>query len=266
MDNPRPAKAAVVTEVRERLETADGVVVAEYRGMTVKALSTLRRELRPVGGSYKVYKNTLVRRAAGDLGLELDDLLVGPTALAFTETTPDGAPGDVVAVAKVLRDFARTNPNLVVKGGLLSGKVLDAAGVGALADVEPREVLLAKFAGAMAAPMVQFAGLLQALPRNFAYGLKALIDQGGAPGAPAASTGSSDATTADAPLGAQAADAGSDETPAPAADTDTADAGSAEAAPLAADTNAADAESTEAAAPEADTDTEITETVPGEES
>lgn len=232
MDNPRPAKAAVVTEVRERLETADGVVVAEYRGMTVKALSTLRRELRPVGGSYKVYKNTLVRRAAGDLGLDLDDLLVGPTALAFTEPTPDGAPGDVVAVAKVLREFARSNPNLVVKGGLLSGKVLDAGDVGALADVEPREVLLAKFAGAMAAPMVQFAGLLQALPRNFAYGLKALIDQGGAPGAPAAPSGSDATTISEASLDADATDAGSAE--APTADTDT--------------------------------DTDITETVPGEES
>lgn len=189
MENPRPAKVAVVDEVRQRLQTADGVVVTEYRGLTVKALSTLRRDLRPVGGSYKVYKNTLVRRAAGDLGLELDEQLVGPTALAFTETTPDGAPGDVVAVAKVMRDFARTNPNLVLKGGVLSGRVLDARGVGDLADVEPREVLLAKFAGAMAAPMVQFAGLLQALPRNFAYGLKALIDQGGATGAASAPDG-----------------------------------------------------------------------------
>jgi large subunit ribosomal protein L10 len=185
VENPRPEKVAVVDEVRERLESTDSVLVTEYRGLSVKAMSTLRRELRPVGGSYKVYKNTLVRRAAGDLGLELDELLVGPTALAFTESTPTGEPGDVVAIAKVVREFAKTNPNLVIKGGLLSGKVLDARGVSALADVEPREVLLARLAGAMAAPMQQFAGLLQAVPRNFAYGLKALIDQGGAAGAAA---------------------------------------------------------------------------------
>jgi large subunit ribosomal protein L10 len=199
VENPRPDKVAVVDEVRARLEAADGVVVTEYRGLTVKALSSLRRELRPVGGSYKVYKNTLVRRAADELGLELDDLLVGPTALAFTEPTPGGDAGDVVAVAKVMRDFARTNPNLVVKGGVLSGQVLDAAGVNALADVEPREVLLARFAGAMAAPMQQFAGLLQALPRNFAYGLKALIDQGGASSAtaPAADTAEAPAPVTD---------------------------------------------------------------------
>ena len=200
MENPRPDKVAVVDEVRGRLETADGVVLTEYRGLTVKALSSLRRELRPVGGSYKVYKNTLVRRAADEAGLELRELLVGPTALAFTETTPTGEAGDVVAVAKVMRDFARTNPNLVLKGGVLSGRVLDAAGVNALAEVEPREVLLARFAGAMAAPMQQFAGLLQALPRNSAYGRKALIDQGGAaaaPAAPAADTAEAEAPAAD---------------------------------------------------------------------
>ncbi len=88
--------------------------------------------------------------------------------------------GDAVNVAKALRDFARGNPALVVKGGLLGGRVLDAAEVRALAEVAPREELLARLAGGMAAPMQQFAGLLSALPRNFAYGLKALIDQGGA--------------------------------------------------------------------------------------
>lgn len=218
MENPRPAKVAVVTEVRERLEASDGVVVTEYLGLSVKALSTLRRELRPVGGSYTVYKNTLVRRAADDLGLELNELLIGPTALAFTETTPTGEPGDVVAVAKVVREFARANPALVVKGGLLSGKVLDAAGVEALADVEPREVLLARLAGAMAAPMQQFAGLLQALPRNFAYGLKALIDQGGAAGAPAPEPAAPEAEPAPAPEAAAAAPEAEPAEPAPTDD------------------------------------------------
>jgi large subunit ribosomal protein L10 len=240
VENPRPDKVAVVDEVRQRLDAADGVVVTEYRGLTVKALSTLRRDLRPVGGSYRVYKNTLVRLAADDLGLELNDLLIGPTALAFTETTPDGTPGDVVAVAKVMRDFARANPNLVVKGGLLSGQVLDAAGVGALADVESREVLLARLAGALAAPMQQFAGLLQALPRNFAYGLQALIDQGGAAGAPAGA----------APVADEAAPAATD---APAtADEDGAPATADDVAPAA--TDSADV-ATEAAPADTETDT-----------
>ncbi len=179
MENPRPEKVAVVEEVRGRLEASEAALLTEYRGLNVSATAELRRALRDAGGELKIYKNTLVRFAARDLGLEIDDLLTGPTAIAFVD-------GDPVTVAKALRDFAKTNPALVIKGGLLGDKTLDEAGAKALADVEPREVLLARLAGAMAAPMVQFAGLLEALPRNFAYGLKALIDQGGAPGAPAA--------------------------------------------------------------------------------
>ena len=158
MENPRPEKVAVVDEVRAKLEASEAAVLTEYR-----------RALRAAGGEFKIYKNTLVRFAARDLGMEIDDLLTGPTAIAFIE-------GDPVNVAKALRDFAKTNPALVIKGGLLGDKTLDEAAVKALADVEPREVLLARLAGAIAAPMTQFAGLLEALPRNFAYGLKALID------------------------------------------------------------------------------------------
>jgi large subunit ribosomal protein L10 len=178
MENPRPEKVAVVEEVRAKLEAADAAVLTEYRGLNVSATAELRRALRDAGGEYKIYKNTLVRFAARDLGLEIDDLLTGPTAIAFVD-------GDPVSVAKALKEFAKANPALVIKGGLLGEKALSEAEVKALAEVEPREVLLAKLAGAMAAPMQQFAGLLEALPRNFAYGLKALIDQGGAPGAPA---------------------------------------------------------------------------------
>ena len=203
MENPRPEKVAVVDEVRAKLEESSAAVLTEYRGLNVAATAELRRALRAAGGEYKIYKNTLVRFAARDLGLEIDDLLTGPTAIAFVD-------GDPVAVAKALRDFAKTNPALVIKGGLLGDKALDEAAVKALADVEPREVLLAKLAGAMAAPMVQFAGLLEALPRNFAYGLKALIDQGGAPGAPADAP-----TVAEAPAEAPAPEAeAADETPA----------------------------------------------------
>jgi large subunit ribosomal protein L10 len=172
LENPRPEKVAVVEEVRERFDSASAAVLTEYRGLNVSSFAQLRRALREAGGEMKVYKNTLVRFAARDLGLEIDDLLTGPTAIAFVD-------GDPVNVAKALRDFARTNPALVVKGGLLGDKTMSAAETQALADVEPREVLLAKLAGAMAAPMIQFAGLLQALPRNFAYGLKALIDERG---------------------------------------------------------------------------------------
>jgi large subunit ribosomal protein L10 len=170
LENPRPEKVAVVDEVKDRLGNASAALLTEYRGLSVSSLAQLRRQLREAGGEMKVYKNTLVRFAARDLGLDIEELLTGPTAIAFVD-------GDPVNVAKALRDFAKTNPALVVKGGLLGDKALSATETQALADVEPREVLLAKLAGAMAAPMVQFAGLLQALPRNFAYGLQALIDQ-----------------------------------------------------------------------------------------
>jgi len=175
LENPRPEKVAVVDEVKDRLNASSAALLTEYRGLSVGQLAQLRRQLREAGGEMKVYKNTLVRFAARDLGLEIEELLTGPTAIAFVD-------GDPVNVAKALRDFAKTNPALVVKGGLLGEKTLSATETQALADVEPREVLLAKLAGAMAAPMVQFAGLLQALPRNFAYGLSALIEkQGGVP-------------------------------------------------------------------------------------
>lgn len=179
MENPRPEKAAIVTEVKERLEQSSSVLVTEYRGLSVKALAELRRSLRPVGGAYKIYKNTLVRRAAAEAGIDIEEHLVGPTALAFTETAADGTAGDVVTVAKVLKDFAKAHPELVIKGGLLDGAPLDAAEIKKLADIEPREVLLAKFAGLLAAPLRQLAGLLHAVPRDFAYGLQALIEKGG---------------------------------------------------------------------------------------
>lgn len=221
MENPRPEKVAVVDEVRERLGNTSAALLTEYRGLTVDAIGDLRRALRAVGGEYKIYKNTLVRFAARDLGLELDDLLTGPTAIAFITDRPDGTAGDAVDVAKALRDFAKGNPNLVVKGGVLGTKPLSADEAKALAEVEPREVLLAKFAGLLAAPMVQFAGLLEALPRNFAYGLAALIDQkGGVPDTPAAEPEAAPAAeeapteeTPDAEAAAPTEDAPTDEAP-----------------------------------------------------
>lgn len=185
MENPRREKVAVVAEVRERFAGSSAALLTEYRGLNVGALAQLRGALREVGSDYKIYKNTLVRFAAREAGLDIEEMLVGPTAIAFIRERPDGEAGDPVVVAKALRDFARTNPALVVKGGVMAGAPLSADEARALADVEPREVLLSRLAGGLAAPMQGFASLLQALPRNFAYGLKALIDQGGPNGATA---------------------------------------------------------------------------------
>ena len=215
MENPRPEKVAVVDEVREKLQNASAAILTEYRGLTVGDLSTLRRSLREAGGEYRIYKNTLVRFAARDLGLDsLEQLLVGPTAITFVE-------GDAVTVAKALRDYARTNPNLVVKGGVLGTSVLTAGDAAALADIPPREVLLARFAGLLAAPMQQFAGLLQALPRNLAYGLKALIEKsGGVPEAAADAAPAEAEAEAEAATEATATDATAAEAPAPEATTE----------------------------------------------
>ncbi|MDQ1418859.1 MAG: large subunit ribosomal protein, partial [Acidimicrobiaceae bacterium] len=194
MDNPRAEKVAVVTEVREHFERSNAAILTEYRGLTVKDLAGLRRTLREAGSEYKIYKNTLVRFAANDLGLgELDALLVGPTAIAFVN-------GDAAAVAKALRDYAKTNPKLTVKGGVLGNKVMSVADAAALADLPPREVVLARLAGALASPMQTFAGLLQALPRSFAYGLKALIEKrGGVPDAVEATSAEGEDSTPGTP-------------------------------------------------------------------
>ena len=221
MENPRSEKVAVVDEVREKLSAADGVVLTEYRGLNVSAMAELRRALRDAGGEYKIYKNTLIRIAARDAGLEIDDLLTGPTAIAFVNGTEEGQAGDPAAVAKALREFATKNDALVLKGGLLNDKVLSAEDVAALAALPSRDVLLAQLAGAFQAPMAKLAGLLSALPRNFAYGLQALIDAGGASDAPVAET----AEVADE---ATEADTESAEAPADAADTES-DAGESDA-------------------------------------
>lgn len=222
MENPRPEKVAVVDEVREKFESADAVLFTEYRGLKVRELAELRENLRAAGGEYRVYKNTLVRRATKDLDIEadLEGDLTGPTALAFVGQKPDGTPGDAVMVAKALQAFAKSNPLLVVKGGLLGTHVLDADSAKALANVAPREELLARLAGGMAAPMREFAALLQAVPAKFAYGLQALIEAGGAAGAPTDAAPADAETTDEAP-----APADEEETPAAAADETPADAG-----------------------------------------
>jgi large subunit ribosomal protein L10 len=215
MDNPRHEKVAVVEEVRQHFGDADAAILTEYRGLKVKDLATLRRSLRPSGGEYKIYKNTLVRLAARQSGLDdIEDMLTGPTGITFVN-------GDAAAVAKVLRDYSRTNPLLVIKGGVLGEKVISARETGALADLPSREVLLAQVAGAIAAPLQQFAGLLQALPRNLAYGLAALRDKreeegGGADGAAPAPAGEAPSSAAEAPASAEQAPSSAGEAPASA--------------------------------------------------
>lgn len=168
---PRPEKVAAVEDALAKFSASSAVFVAEYRGLTVTAMSNLRREVGKAGGECKVYKNTLAALAARQAGVDaIEPLLVGPTTLTFVH-------GDVAAVAKALRDFSRTNPLLVLTGGVIGNSALSAADVTAMAELPSREVLLAQIAGAFQAPLVKTAGLLQALPRNMAYGLKALIDQ-----------------------------------------------------------------------------------------
>ena len=163
----RPDKAAAVAEMAEQFTNSAAAVLTEYRGLTVKDLKALRRSLGE-NATYAVTKNTLTTIAARQAGIEgLDETLVGPTAIAFIS-------GDVATVAKGLRDFAKANPHLVIKAGVIEGRVLDADSVRKLADLESREVLLAKLAGAMngnlakavslfAAPLSQAARALGAL-------------------------------------------------------------------------------------------------------
>ncbi|HVA06338.1 MAG TPA: 50S ribosomal protein L10 [Acidimicrobiales bacterium] len=199
-------KVEVVDEVKSLIGSATASIVSEYRGLTVAELAQLRSALAAVGGDYKIFKNTLVRRAidGGDYQ-PLTEYLNGPTALTFVQ-------GDVSAVAKALRDFARANPLLVIKGGLADGSLLSPSDLAALADLPPRDVLLARLAGALAAPMQQMAGLLQALPRNLAYGLSALIEQREAGGetlpAPAAEAPATEAASPETETEAAPADEG----------------------------------------------------------
>lgn len=167
----RPEKTAAVEEIRTRLTESDAAVLTEYRGLTVPELAELRGALRAAGTEYKVFKNTLARLAVESAGLaDLLPLLNGPTAIAFVT-------GDAVMAAKALRDFSKANQFLVIKGGLLGPKVLAPEDIAALAEVEPREVLLARLAGGFQAPLVKAASLFQAFTRNFAYGLKAYVEQ-----------------------------------------------------------------------------------------
>ncbi|WKK21166.1 50S ribosomal protein L10 [Streptomyces olivoreticuli] len=176
----RPDKSAAVAELTDKFRSSNAAVLTEYRGLTVAQLKELRRSLGE-NAQYAVVKNTLTKIAANEAGINtLDDQFTGPTAVAFIT-------GDPVESAKGLRDFAKDNPNLIIKGGVLDGKALTADEIKKLADLESREVLLAKLAGAMKGKQSQAAALFQALPSKFvrsAEALRAKVEQGGA-GTPA---------------------------------------------------------------------------------
>jgi large subunit ribosomal protein L10 len=208
-----------------------------------------------VGGDYRIFKNTLVRRAidGGDYQ-PLSEYLSGPSALTFVQ-------GDVSAVAKALKDFARSNPLLVIKGGLADGSLLSSSDLAALAELPSRDVLLARIAGALAAPMQQMAGLLQALPRNLAYGLSALIEQreaGGEklPEAPAAEAAEAAEADTEAPAEAEAEAPPAAEAEAPPAEAAEAEA-PAEAAAAEVEAPATEAAEAEVEAPPAEAAAEV---------
>ena len=166
----RPEKVAVVEDIAERFRGSSASVVTEYRGLTMAQLSTLRRSLGDTA-TYRVAKNTLVKRAAQDAGVEgLDELLVGPTAIAFIT-------GEIVDAAKALREFSKTNHALVIKGGFMDGNALSVDEVNRIADLESREVLLAKLAGAMKGNLSKAAGLFAAPASQVARLAQALADK-----------------------------------------------------------------------------------------
>ncbi len=246
---PSTEKITAVAEITDHFATSSAAVITEYRGLSVKQVTQLRRALGR-DTTYAVVKNTLTKRAAAEAGVTIaDSLLVGPTAIAFVK-------GDPVEAAKGLREFARGNPLLVIKGGVLDGKSLTAAEVAKIADLESREVLLAKLAGALKALPSRAAGLFQAPLSQMARLAKALEEK-----KPAVAVAAEPAAAAPA-VDADAADAVADDAPvvdAAADDAPVVDAG-AEDAPVA-DEAPADAEAGTSEAPEAvATDAESSET------
>lgn len=166
-------KKQVVSDIKEKLENAKSLVVVDYRGMTVAQVTELRSQFRAAGVEYVVLKNTLVRRALHELNIEgLDNVLEGPSAFAFGVSDP-------VAPAKVIMDYiAKTKiENLKVKAGLVDGTVIDIQGIKALAELPPKEVLIAKLMGSLNAPISGLVGVLSATLRSLVYAIEAVRKQ-----------------------------------------------------------------------------------------
>lgn len=203
---PKPQKVAAVKELRAKLESSDAALLAEFTGLKVGEMMQVRRSLAENGTEFGVVKNTLGRIAATEANMaELVPLLKGSTAIAFVN-------GDAVLAAKSLDDVAKKYPALVVKGGILGGKVLDAQQAKALASVESREILLSKLAGMLNAPIQKMASLLYAPLGNLGNALFALQQQRGAesPAEAAAPAPEAAAATEDAPAAPEAAAAPED--------------------------------------------------------
>jgi large subunit ribosomal protein L10 len=211
----RADKVTAVAELTERFQSSDGAVLTEYRGLTVAQLAELRGSLGD-SATFTVVKNTLTKIAANEAGVagQLGDLLSGPSAIAFVK-------GDVVEAAKGLRDFSRANPLLVIKGGVLDGKAVSPAEIDRLAELEPREVLLAKLAGGMKASMSKAAAVFNALPVQMAQLAEALRAKQEAAGGAAEAAAAAEAPAAEAPAAeAPAAEAPAAEAPEEAPSTD----------------------------------------------
>ena len=156
---PKPEKIETVAELKERIESNAVAIAAQYKGINVEQVTELRGKLRDLNVEFKVYKNTLVRRALDDLGLsEAAQFLEGPTAWAFSN--------DPLAPAKALKEFSKTVKAIAMSGGILEGKVVSKDALDALAALPSRDVLLAQTVGTIAAPLRNFVGVLSALPRN----------------------------------------------------------------------------------------------------
>lgn len=177
--DPRPDKVETVAAMQSLFADSSGVILTEYRGLTVAEITALRSKLRATGGEYHVVKNTLFKRAVSDqLAPELEALLTGPTAIAF-------AKGDVVAMTKALLDFLRDlrRPDIFVKGGFVDGRVYSPEQVTALSKIPPREVVRGQALGTLQAPLTNFAGTLNGILSEFARTLQALADKRQAEGA-----------------------------------------------------------------------------------
>lgn len=164
-------KSQNVEEIKEKIGKAQSVVLVDYRGLNVEQLTELRSQYRNANVDYKVYKNTMMRIAFKDLGLEnFNEFLKGPSAIAFGYDDPVGA-------AKITAEFAKTNPKLEVKAGIVDGKVIDVDGVNSLASLPSREVLVAQVLGGLNAPIQGFANVLQGTIRSLAIVLNAIAEE-----------------------------------------------------------------------------------------
>jgi large subunit ribosomal protein L10 len=202
---PRTEKLERVAELKQRIEGSNALLLAEYRGLTVSEITALRRSLREADASLAVVKNTLMQRAAAEAGLELSELLTGPSAVAFVG-------GDAVTAAKQIKAATKQYPTLVLKGGFMDGQVLSAEDANRLADLESREVMLSKIAGLFKGEMSRAASTFQAAQSRFLSLLEAYKEK--VPGDAPAAESPADESSDEAPAAEAPADESSDEAPA----------------------------------------------------